>query len=163
MAEYDLIFESFTITQKSDIQIFFAHNINKEWPCVYDQDNNMCLAGFLDERLVRVFQEEDELFNKIDSIVYANASYKQKNTDAHNTLIQIDDVVAPMDKIPLLTDRIKISNSTTNQYFYLYYDVIDGQEITLEENEKLKLIISKFLKTNIDCLNIDDLSQKYSE
>ena len=30
-------------------------------------------------------------------------------------------------------------------------------------DEKLKLIISKFLKTNIDCLNIEDLSQKYGE
>lgn len=163
LAEYDLIFESFTVTQKSDIQTFFALNINKKWPCVYDKDNNMCLAGFLDERLIKIFQKEDELFKKIDSIVYANASYTQKNTDAHNTLIQIGDVVAPMDKIPLLTDRIKISNSTTNQYFYLYYDVVDGQEITLEENEKLKLTITKFLNANINCLNIEDVSQKYSE
>lgn len=152
LAEYDLIFEAFNEDEKLKIKNFLACNVEKTLPYVYDKGFS---AGFINETLLTIFKNEYHCFDKVKNIVFVEASYKQKNTDAHNTFVIMNNEVAPMDKIPLLVDRIKISQRNTSHYFYLYYDVYEDKTLSTEEHEELKKSIKAFFENNISCLNIN--------
>lgn len=160
LAEYDLFFESFDDDQKLCIRNFLSNNIKFDMPNVCGNRRDIYSAGFVDERFLRILKLNNSLDN-ISDVVFVDASYRQKNTDPHNTFIIINDEVISLDKVPLLTDRIKISQRKTTHYFYLYYDTVNDKNLTIEEHNSFKQAMLKFFEDNIDNLDMDKLVQKY--
>ncbi len=154
LAEHDLIFDVFSENEKLEIKNFLASNVEKTLPHVYDKGFS---AGFINKTLLTILKEQYDCFNKINNMIFVEASYKQKNTDAHNTFVIMNDEVAPMDKIPLLVDRIKISQRNTSHYFYVYYDLLENQPISKQEHEQLKYCLKNFFEKNISNLNLKAL------
>lgn len=159
LAEYDLTFEVFSENQKLQIKNFLAENVENTLPCVFDKGFS---AGFINQALLTILKNEYCCFSKIKNIVFVEASYKQKNTDVHNTFVIMNHEVAPIDKMPLLVDRIKVSQRNTSHYFYIYYDLLQDQSISKQEHEQLKQSLKNFFEKNISCLNLDDLIKKYN-
>lgn len=160
LAEYDLIFKSFEGKQKLTIRNFFAQNIQTNLPNVKGEEPDTYIAGFIDMKFLQILMKEHEALSKLTNIVFVDASYKQKITDTHNTFIMMNNEVAPMDKIPLLTDNIKISQTTTH-YFYLFYDLNTSSKLSLSEHELLKNTIVKIFEENINSLSMEELISKY--
>lgn len=158
LAEYDLIFESFEDKEKLDIRNFFAQNVDLALPKVGGSEYT---AGFVTERFVAILRQiENELID-VKNIVFVEASYRQKNTNMHNTLVLINDNVTPMDRIPLLKDKEKMTQRNTTHYFFLYYDTISGKVLSNEGEKILKETIKKVFKDNIDSLDLDLMEKKY--
>lgn len=160
LAEYDLFFEYFDEEQKLNIRNFLSQNINHVLPNVSGDRIDVYSAGFVDERFLKLLKRNNNL-EKISNIVFVDASYRQKNTNPHNTFILINDEVVSLDKIPLLTDRIKISQRKTTHYFYLYYDTVDHINLTKEEHNSFKKALQDFFKDNIEMLDINKLIEYY--
>ena len=159
LAEYDLIFEAFSENEKLEIKNFLAGNVEITLPYVYDKGFS---AGFINKILLTILKNQYNCFSKVKNMVFVEASYKQKNTDPHNTFVIMNNEVAPMDKIPLLVDRIKISQRNTSHYFYVYYDLLECQLISKQEHEQLKCCLKDFFERNILCLNLEELIKKYN-
>ncbi len=159
LAEYDLIFEAFSENEKLQIKNFLAENVETSLPCVFDKGFS---AGYFNQMLLTILKKEHSFFSKVKNMVFVEASYKQKNTDAHNTFVIMNNEVAPMDKIPLLVDRVKLSQRNTSHYFYIYYDFLQGQSVSKQEHEQLKQSLKNFFEKNISCLNMDNLVEKYN-
>ena len=136
LAEYDLLFESFKESEKLDMRSFFANEIRSDLPNV--PIGTEYSAGYVKEEFVEELIKMDDRLACINNIIFVDASYKQKNTDSHNTFVLMNDETAPMDKITLLSERIKISRRTTTHYFYLYYDTVSGAEMGKEERDLFK-------------------------
>lgn len=158
LAEYDLIFEVFSESEKLQIKNFLAFNIQDTLPYVFDKGFS---AGYIDKKILTILRNQYSCFKKVKNIVFVEASYKQKNTDPHNTFVIMNNEVAPMDKIPLLVDRIKLSQRNTSHYFYLYYDLVQGEALSSLDHEQLQCSLKDFFEKNISCLNINDMIKKY--
>ena len=150
LAEYDLLFESFTESEKLNIQNYLSKNINDFLPKV-PISNNENLAGFICDtwlkELKENFSSEPFSLENIKNIIFVDASYRTKSTNQHETYIQFGDQVAIMDEIPLLSDRIDVSSRNTVQYFYLYFETssTDSESIQKESNG-LKIAIVNYFK-----------------
>lgn len=156
LAEYDLIFESFEDEQKRSIRNFFAQNVQSELPKVGIREYS---AGFVPERFLAILRQMNKELEEIKSIVFVEASYRQKITDMHSTLVLIGDNVTPMDRIPLLKDKEKIMQRSTNHYFYLYYDTQSEKGLSAKGQRLLKEAIKKVFKDNINSLDLDSMER----
>lgn len=75
LAEYDLLFESFTDMQKQEIQGYICRHIRNDFPSLLDEGEY--LAGYPDSSMLtglRSFGASDNITN----IVYVSTSYKAK-------------------------------------------------------------------------------------
>lgn len=142
LAEYELLFESFT--NKLSIKNYFSEHLRKDRPSLLDAGN--ITAGYIDDEFLGKLKDYENIDN-ISSIVFVDASYKSKKTDAHSTFIVINEAVASIDKIPLLADRITVSGVNTAHYFYLYYET-STKNIKERKSEaiRLKNAIKAFFK-----------------
>lgn len=119
LAEYDLLFESFTETQRYDMRAHLCSHIRMDKPLVMEEGD--ILAGYLDEQVMNGLRENNDLGN-IGGIVCVCASYKANKLNVDETFIAMSgESVAPISEISLLADRVTQSQ-TPAYYFYLYYD-----------------------------------------
>ncbi len=142
LAEYDLLFESFT--DKLSIKNYFSEHLRTDQTKLLDAGNTT--AGYVNDELLDKLKQYGNLEN-ISKIVFVDASYKSKKTDAHSTFIVINEEVFSIDKIPLLADRITISGVNTAHYFYLYYET-STKDLKQRKSEAigLKNAIKTFFK-----------------
>ncbi len=161
LAEYDLLFEEFTDLNKQKILHFFAQNIEKEKPNVFN--GNYYTAGFIREELLSFLKKSNSLIDEVKNIIFVAASYSRKYTDIYNTFILINNDVVPMDRIQILTDKIKTSYRNTPYYFYLYYDTFSNDKISIEAEKSLINSIKDFLNNRLDSianLDVEDLENE---
>lgn len=119
LAEYDLMFESFTEAQRDDMRMHLCDHIRRDMPLVMEEGD--ILAGYLDENVMNELKKHKGLDN-IGEIVCVCASYKANKLNVDETFIEMNEgSVAPISEIPLLADRVTQSKNAS-YYFYLYYD-----------------------------------------
>ena len=144
LAEYELIFESFTIDQRKKFRRHLLDHIDRNKPCVMNEDGDFT-AGYLNENITQEIKMHGKIEN-ISSIIYVDANYKPKNINTHETYIIVQGESIPVNKIPLLANRSAINNNDT-QYFYLYYcSSTSSQEEKNRENIEVKSAIKGYCK-----------------
>lgn len=144
LAEYELIFESFTIDQRKKFRRYLLDHIDQNKPCVMNEDGDFT-AGYLNESITQDIKKHGDIEN-ISSIIYVDANYKPKNINTHETYIIVQGESIPVNKIPLLANRSAINNNDT-QYFYLYYcSSTSSQEEKNRENIEVKSAIKGYCK-----------------
>lgn len=120
LAEYDLLFESFTDEQRYDIRAYLCSHIRLDMPLVMEE--GVILAGYLDEDIMCGLKKDNVGLGNIGDIVCVCASYKANKLNTDETFIEMSKGnVAPMSEISLLADRV-IQSKNPAHYFYLYYD-----------------------------------------
>ena len=149
LAEYELIFEAFTIDQRKQFRRHLLDQIDRNKPCVMNEDGDFT-AGYLNENLVQEIKKYGSIEN-ISSIIYVDANYKPKNINTHETYIIMQGESISVNKIPLLENKNVITNNNSTQYFYLYYC---SSTISLEgksrENIEVKAAIKGYCKKVTD-------------
>ena len=141
LAEYDLLFESFTETQRDNMRSHLCDHIRQDMPLVMEEGD--ILAGYLDESIMCELNKNKDL-NKIRGIVCVCASYKVNKLNVDETFIEMnEESVAPISEIPLLSDRVTQSKNST-YYFYLYYDTSTKD---IKERKKESLSLKEAIKT----------------
>lgn len=149
LAEYDLLFEEFSDKQKSDIHSFFSRIVRNDRPCVGRSNSGGYTAGYIADDFLQKLKDANEGIENVVDLIFVDASYTQKNTNAHNTFVFINDEVVSVDKISLLVNRMAISHSSTGHYFYLYYNTKTSDVGALKsENYELKRAIRDYFKRN---------------
>ena len=146
LAEYDLLFEAFSETEKLLVKQFFLNRCRQDFPFV---GGEQITAGYLNNDILQQINKHQGLEN-IKNIIYVDASYSTKKVDVNNTFIKFNnDTMAAISEIPLLSDPItKVGNS--NYYFYLYFETLTlDQEDIQKETENLKSVLIEFLKDEI--------------
>lgn len=142
LAEYDLLFESFSHDQKLSIRNHFSKCINENKPFV--KVANEYHGGYIDSFLINL-QKEDSLLQSVSQLVFVDASYKYKRLDITETFLLFNDnTISPMGKIPLLKNMVQSEISDTAYYFYLYYECTDTQINQVDVVAHLKNAIKNF-------------------
>lgn len=119
LAEYELLFESFTDREKEEILEYIDQHKREDLPQVLD--DSVVMAGYLDDEILNALRGREGL-SGLTSMVFARANYKEKIMDANETFIEIyPGKVDTISDIPLLARRVTRS-VVKNYYFYLYYE-----------------------------------------
>lgn len=142
LAEYDLMFESFTEAQRDNMRMHLCDHIRRDMPLVMEEGD--ILAGYLDENVMCELKKHKGLDN-IGGIVCVCASYKANKLNVDETFIEMNEgSVAPISEIPLLADRVTQSKNAS-YYFYLYYDTFTkGIKERKTESSNLKDAIKTY-------------------
>ena len=145
LAEFDLIFEEFNEDEKINIKNNLSKAICSKKPHV--KDDNIIVAGFLDEEVVNKIKQFNTVLNDLKNIVFIPAGYNHKYTDIYNTFILMNNEVIPLDRISLLSEKVTVSQRNMSQYFYLYYDTVSSQELNPSSKKILIERTITFFKT----------------
>ena len=148
LAEYDLLFESFTDKQRQNIRNYVCSCIRTDLPCIMEDGD--IIAGYLNEKMVEELKKNNNLAN-ITNIVCVSVSYKANKLNVDETFIEMGEgSVAPISEISLLADRV-IQSKNQDHYFYLYYDT-STQNISERKREalRLKAAIKTFFVKELD-------------
>lgn len=141
LAEYDLLFESFTDKEREDILDYIDQHKRDDLPQVLDA--SVVMAGYLDDEILNTLRECEGL-SGLTSMVFVRANYKEKTMDANETFIEIyPEKVATISEIPLLARRVARSAAVKNYYFYLYYETTCP---TAEERKKEAALLRDAVK-----------------
>lgn len=150
LAEYDLLFESFTEAQRDDMRIHLCDHMRQDMPLVMEEGD--ILAGYLDEKIMNELKKNKGLDN-IGGIVCVCASYKANKLNIDETFIEMNEgSVVPISEIPLLSDRVTQSKNAAH-YFYLYYDTSTKD---IKERKKESLALKEAMKTYLSNVLNDD-------
>ncbi len=136
LAEYDLMFASFTAEQKDKIFDKMKAFVDKSKPYLKDKHGKY-LVGYLKQNGISDINSKisenatNEMSSfKIQSILFVVTEFKQKRLDPNKVLLDMQDEILPISQIQLLSDNHIEVAANKGKYFYLYYSV---------ENEQLKL------------------------
>lgn len=142
LAEYDLLFESFTDREREVVLDHIDQHKRNDLPQVLD--DSMVMAGYLDDEILNALRQYPGISGLV-SIVFARANYKEKTMDANETFIEIyPGKVATIGEIPLLARRVARS-AAKNYYFYLYYETTcSTPEKRKEEAASLKIAVKSY-------------------
>lgn len=141
LAEYELLFESFTDAQRCDMRAHFCSHIRDDMPRVMEEGD--ILAGYLDEDIMKELKKDNDLGN-IGTIVCVCAHYKENKLNMDETFIEMSEGnVAHISELPLLADRV-IQSKNSAHYFYLYYDTATKDA---EERKREALSLKEAIKT----------------
>lgn len=119
LAEYDMLFETFSFNQKLTIHNYLSKQINDKKPFVKHSD--VYLGGYVDSFLKKL-KATQPLLNCVNQLIFVDANYKYKRLNLAELFLVFSDAISSMDKIPLLKNMIQTESINTEQYFYLYYD-----------------------------------------
>ena len=151
LPEYDVLFERLSPKQKRMMNDRFkdavisndasvspvAHTLYlDENRIVYETPISEYSAGFVSRSLIDAILKEDS--EKISNLVWISAQYKEKRLNLYSTFLIYKDATTTLNRIDLLSNSIAQPNIDTSHYFYLYFDVRDG-----EEEEKVRKILSE--------------------
>lgn len=142
LAEYDLLFESFTMEQRLDIRNYLAEHIRLDRPSLLESGN--ISAGYLNEELLNQLKEYGA--EGIVSLVFVDASYRSKKNNPHDTLIVMENETVSIDRIPLLAKNMAIAESTAH-YIYFYFE---SDKTNNEVTDKLKNALKRLFKNRVN-------------
>lgn len=142
LAEYDLLFEPFTVEQRLSIKSYLADHSRDDRPRLLD--DGIISAGYLDDETLEKLRDYGA--SGITALVFVDASYRSKKSNPHDTLIVMGDEIVSIDRIPLLTRNIAAPESTA-QYVYFYYEVDGNQDNTIVH--KLKNALKKLFQESV--------------
>ena len=146
LAEYDILFESFTIEQRLEIRNYLVENIRQDRPCLLESGN--ISAGYLSEQLLQELQKYGA--EDIVSLVFVDASYRSKKNNPHDTLIVMGDEIVSIDRIPLLSKNMA-TPETTAHYVYFYFSTNNiSEKYDKVVADKLKSALKELFKKHVN-------------
>lgn len=145
LAEYDLLFEPFTLEQRLAIKSYLADHSRVDLPHLLD--DGIISAGYLDDEVLNQLKEYGA--SDILSLVFVDASYRSKKHNPHDTLIVMGREIVSIDQIPLLADKISEPESTA-QYVYFYFEADEESKKSDKESaDILKEALKKLFQKEI--------------
>ncbi len=154
LAEFELVFDSFTADQKLDALKKLQAKTDSTKPFLGDKKGKNYLAGYLKSNAVT---EINDKINKIveatgkhsqeiklSQVVYVVTEFKQKMLDPNNVYLDMIDEILPISQIPLLSKNHIANKDAKEKYFYLYYKD-DNVEISPKSTQFIKEAIKKYL------------------
>lgn len=154
LAEFELVFDSFTADQKSDALKKLRAKTDYSKP--YLGEKRSYHAGYLYASTVKQINNTiKQLAAKkgipefsLKKLLYVVTEFKQKRLDPNKVYLDMGDEKLPISQIRLLSsDKIEMQK-TKDQYFYLYYSCDERR--THEEVEIIKEAVKKFLGPQTD-------------
>lgn len=146
LAEYDLLFETFSLDEKFSAKRTLLNHCTLDLLSV---GGGQLSAGYLDKYILSQVKNHSDLAN-IQNIIFVDASYSEKKIDVNNTFIRFNDSsIAAISEIPLLSNKIS-KVGKTNHYFYLFFDTKSSTPNEIKhESEVLKNVIKEILKNEV--------------
>lgn len=172
LAEFDLFFEKYDLNTKNKLQeyintclittgknskpyIELGSQNKRNFSVGYFKksqinDINIKLQDIIKDSFSKQESIPDEYTNlKVTELVYVSVDYKRKQLQTFKTFIDMNDDVIPVSQIPLLESQTnKTIPSSTNKYFYLYYQTNYASHKEIDEAQFVK----KAIKIYFDCL-----------
>ena len=145
LAEYDLLFESFTVDQRVAIKTYLGEHCREDRPSLLVE--GIVSAGYLNDEFLDQLKEFGA--DDIISLVFVDASYRSKKNNPHDTLIVMGDEIVSIDQIPLLA-RNFAEPEKTEQYVYFYFESNDANhKSTKELSDTLKSALEKLFQKKV--------------
>lgn len=145
LAEYDLLFEPFTVDQRVAIKTYLGEHRREDRPSLLVE--GIVSAGYLNDEFLDQLKEFGA--DDIISLVFVDASYRSKKNNPHDTLIVMGDEIVSIDRIPLLA-RNFAEPEKTEQYVYFYFES-DGtnHKSTKELSDTLKSALKRLFQERV--------------
>lgn len=136
LAEYDLLFTSYTKEQKNTLKSRLTDAVDKEF--LYVMEDSVVTAGFIKGDIVKKLKERPGM-ERLTEVVFVDAGYQRKFLNTRETFVEMHGKAISLDKISLLADKKGIADDGQSPYFYLYYssETEDAEERVVE-NEAMK-------------------------
>ena len=149
LAEFELVYDAFTIKQKSDALKTLQLKTDPAKPFLGKKMGKEYFAGYLKNSAVKeindivntVWGKTNEI--NISQIVYVVTEFKQKMLNPNNVYLDMMDEVLPISQIPILSKNHIANMGSKGKYFYLYYKEESGNT-TPEKTRCIKEAIRKY-------------------
>ena len=156
LAEFELVFDSFTADQKAAALKKLRSQTELSKP--YLGKKRFCDAGYLCNKAInqinnyikQLVQNKGIQEFELKDILYVVAEFKQKELDPNKVYLDMGEEKLPISQIRLLSSSKIEMQKIKNQYFYLYYNC-NGVR-THEEVEIVKEAVKKYLEPQTNTL-----------
>ena len=154
LAEFELVYDSFTAEQKLEALKKLQEQTDSMKPFLGDKRKKNYLAGYLKSDAVEGINEkikemvdatgEDAQEIKLSQVIYVVTEFKQKMLNPNNVYLDMIDEILPISQIPLLSKNHIANKGAKEKYFYLYYKD-ENIEMSSEKTRFIKEAIKKYL------------------
>ena len=154
LAEFELVYSSFTVEQKLEALKKLQVQTDSLKPFLGDKKKKNYLAGYLkSEAVVEINEKIKEIVEEtggytqeinISQVVYVVTEFKQKMLNPNNVYLDMVDEILPISQMPLLSKNHIANKGAKEKYFYLYYKD-DNTEMSPEKTRLIKEAIAKYL------------------
>ena len=154
LAEFELVYDSFTVKQKLAALGTLQTQTDSTKPFLGDKRNKNFLAGYLkgdaiadiNAKIKEIAAETGESVPEINlsQVIYVVTEFKQKTLNPDSVYLDMIDEILPISQIPLLSGNRIVNNGAKEKYFYLYYKD-DAAETSIEKTRIIKDAIKKYL------------------
>ena len=154
LAEFELVYDSFTVEQKLDALKKLQAQTDSTKPFLGDKKKKNYLAGYLKSDAVAEINEKIKCIAEatewhaqeinLSQVVYVVTEFKQKMLNPNNVYLDMIDEILPISQIPLLSKNHIANKGAKEKYFYLYYKD-DNAETSPEKTRFIKEAIKKYL------------------
>lgn len=153
LAEYELVFNSFTEEQKLEALKKLKVQTDSTKPLLSEFKSKNLNSGYLKSDCVEKINEiiksvvskegstSEELNINLTEVLYVITEFKQKNLNPNKVYLDMGDEILPISQIPLLLESHITNKNSKNNYFYIYYKVSEENDSPLKT-----LIIKEALK-----------------
>ncbi len=140
LAEYDLFFDDFDISQKNNMKAYFDRKCSEASMEPVDSLN----YGILPQEVIKEINSYNENVC-LNSLIWVSANYSHKILNKLETYCVFPEETVTMEHLSLFKSQDRFSNRNTNHYFYLYYDAEKG-----DANEVKHVLLQHMKKVNAE-------------
>lgn len=149
LAEFELVYDSFTSEQKSEAlkKLQMKTDPNKPFLRKVNKKKGGYLAGYLKDDSVKELNNEISNFGNninLEQVIYVVTEFKQKKLNPNSVYLDMIDEILPISQIPLLSKNHIEDKGIKEKYFYLYYKDSDAEN-TPEKTRIIKEAIKNYL------------------
>lgn len=147
LAEFELVFSSFTENQKARALSKLRANTNYDMPSLKDDE---FMAGYVNnesiEKINKIVEEKGKNI-KLTQLLYIVTEFKQKRLDPNKVYFDMLNEILPLSQIPIISTNSIEREKNTYKYFYLYYECDTCEkEDYITQNKFLQDAIKDYLK-----------------
>ncbi|MDE6285342.1 MAG: HD domain-containing protein [Bacilli bacterium] len=154
LAEFELVYDSFTVKQKLAALGTLQTQTDSTKPFLGDKRNKNFLAGYLksdaiadiNAKIKEIAADTGKSVPEINlsQVIYVVTEFKQKTLNPDSVYLDMIDEILPISQIPLLSGNRIVNNGAKEKYFYVYYKD-DAAETSIEKTRIIKDAIKKYL------------------
>ncbi len=154
LAEFELVYDSFTPEQKLNALRKLQIQTDSKKPFLGEKKEKNYVAGFLkSDAIEKINDKIKEISKTIDKqipeinltqVIYVVTEFKQKKLNANKVYLDMGDEILPISQIPLIANNYIANNDIKEKYFYLYYKD-NNLETSDVKTQVIKEAIRKYL------------------
>lgn len=154
LAEFELVYDSFTAEQKLAALKKLQTQTDSTKPFLGEKKQKQFLAGYLKSDAIAEINEQIKGIAadtgkpipaiNLSQVVYVVTEFKQKTLNPNSVYLDMIDEILPISQIPLLSGNHIVNNGAKEKYFYVYYKD-DAAETSTEKTRFIKDAIKKYL------------------